>query len=208
MNSNAPLVSVVIPTYSRSDMLTRAMESVNAQTYPNIEIVVVDDNGKGTNQQLETQARVLAFETRPGVELHYVVREKNGGGSLARNTGIDASKADFVAFLDDDDEFLPRKLELQMEPMSDSNVSLTYAHCKGVQPDGTEIYYRRVCNGVPVFEQAYCGDEPMSGAQGCVTERRLLQRYACEAGLHSHVQAFDSGLPDQMRPRGALSLLR
>lgn len=157
VNSDAPLVSVVIPTYSRSDMLTRALESVNAQTYPNIEIVVVDDNGKGTNQQLETQTRVLAFETRPGVELHYVVREKNGGGSLARNTGIDASKADFVAFLDDDDEFLPRKLELQMEPMSDSNVSLTYAHCKGVQPDGTEIYYRRVCNGVPVFEQAYCG---------------------------------------------------
>ena len=104
------------------------MESVNAQTYPNIEIVVVDDNGKGTNQQLETQARVLAFETRPGVELHYVVREKNGGGSLARNTGIDASKADFVAFLDDDDEFLPRKLELQMEPMSDSNVSDAIVH--------------------------------------------------------------------------------
>ena len=147
VNSNAPLVSVVIPTYSRSDMLTRALESVNSQTYSNIEIVVVDDNGKGTNQQLETQARVLAFETRPGVELRYVVREKNGGGSLARNTGIDASKADFVAFLDDDDEFLPRKLELQMEPMSDPNVSLTYAHCKGVQSDGTEIYYRRVCNG-------------------------------------------------------------
>lgn len=82
VNSNAPLVSVVIPTYSRSDMLTRALESVNAQTYPNIEIVVVDDNGKGTNQQLETQARVLAFETRPGVELHYVVREKTEADRL------------------------------------------------------------------------------------------------------------------------------
>ena len=123
VNSNAPLVSVVIPTYSRSAMLTRALESGNSLTYSNIESVVVDVIGKGTNQQLETQARVLAFETRPGVELRYVVREKNGGGSLARNTGIDASKADFVAFLDDDDEFLPRKLELQMEPMSDPNVS-------------------------------------------------------------------------------------
>lgn len=82
VDSNAPLVSVVIPTYSRSDMLTRALESVNSQTYSNIEIVVVDDNGKGTNQQLETQARVLAFETRPGVELRYVVREKTEADRL------------------------------------------------------------------------------------------------------------------------------
>lgn len=152
-----PLVSVVIPTYSRSDMLIRALESVNAQTYPSIEIVVVDDNGVGTDQQLETQVRVLSFQTRSGVELRYIVREKNGGGSLARNTGVDEAAADFIAFLDDDDEFFPRKIELQMEAMADPNVALTYAHCKGVQPDGKEIYYRRICNGWPLFEQAYCG---------------------------------------------------
>ena len=90
VNSNAPLVSVVIPTYSRSDMLTRALESVNSQTYSNIEIVVVDDNGKGTNQQLETQARVLAFETG---------RALNCAMSFAKKTEADRLRVTLASML-------------------------------------------------------------------------------------------------------------
>ena len=152
------LVSVVVPTYSRSEMLPRALESLNRQTYSPLEIVVVDDNGAGCEQQLDTQARVEAFSPRKGITLRYVPREKNGGGAMARNTGIQVSGGEYIAFLDDDDEYLPKKIELQMGALRDSGAAFCYAHCKTVV-DGTdkEISYRRVCEGVPLFEQAYCG---------------------------------------------------
>lgn len=152
------LVSVVVPTYARSEMLLRALDSLNRQTYSPLEIIVVDDNGAGCEQQLETQARVSSFSPRAGISLKYVARAKNGGGAMARNTGIEAAVGDYIAFLDDDDEYLPSKVELQMQALRDSGAAFCYAHCKTVV-DGTgkEIYYRRACEGVPLFEQAYCG---------------------------------------------------
>lgn len=152
------LVSVVVPTYARSETLLRALDSLNRQTYSPLEIIVVDDNGAGCEQQLETQARVLSFSPREGISLKYVPRDENGGGAMARNAGIEAATGGYIAFLDDDDEYLPSKVELQMRAIRDTGAALCYAHCKTVV-DGTgkEIYYRRVCEGVPLFEQAYCG---------------------------------------------------
>ena len=63
------LVSVVVPTYARSEMLLRALDSLNRQTYSPLEIIVVDDNGAGCEQQLETQARVSSFSPRAGISL-------------------------------------------------------------------------------------------------------------------------------------------
>lgn len=152
------LVSIVVPTYARSETLLRALDSLNRQTYSPLEIVVVDDNGAGCEQQLETQARVTSFLPREGIALKYIAREENGGGAMARNTGIEAAAGDYIAFLDDDDEYLPSKVELQMRAIRDSGAAFCYAHCKAVvNGTGKEIYYRRICEGVPLFEQAYCG---------------------------------------------------
>lgn len=152
------LVSIVVPTYARSEMLFRALDSLNLQTYSPLQIVVVDDNGAGCEQQLKTKERLESFIPREGITLKYVVRELNGGGAMARNSGIEASDGAYIAFLDDDDEYLPQKIELQMESLRNSGAAFCYAHCKAVV-DGSskEIYYRRTCTGVPLFEQAYCG---------------------------------------------------
>lgn len=106
---HSALVSVVIPTYKRPDMIGRAVQSVYNQTYKNIEIIVVDDNGEGTEMQVET-AKVMAMF--PGVT--YLIHEKNKGGSAARNTGWRVAKGSYITFLDDDDELADAKIEKQV----------------------------------------------------------------------------------------------
>jgi len=152
------LVSVVVPTYSRSAMLPRALASVDKQTYPDIEIVIVDDNGKGTAQQIETQKRLEGLAFRSGISVVYVIRQANGGGAVARNSGIAAASGSYIGFLDDDDEWLPEKVAKQIAVMKDhEEVGLTYAHCKALLDDGKYVLYRRTVNGNALFEQACCG---------------------------------------------------
>src|SRR5690606_10980628 len=97
------LVSVIIPTCGRSQFLKRCVESVSSQTYDNIEIIIVDDNGKGQLQQLETATVVDSIKCR--FPLHYLVQDENRGGSAARNAGAKHAQGGFIAFLDDDDQF-------------------------------------------------------------------------------------------------------
>lgn len=107
------LVSVIIPTYSRPDNIIRAIKSVEQQTYPNIEIVVVDDNGEGSPHQKETE-KVLRSRIAEG-SIKYIPHKENKNGSAARNTGIMSSKGDYITFLDDDDEYMPTKITRQVE---------------------------------------------------------------------------------------------
>lgn len=105
-----PLVSVVIPTSRRPDMIGRAVESVCRQTYPNIEILVVDDNGRNTDAQRETERVLAPWRDR----VTYLVHEENKGGSAARNTGWRSAQGAYITFLDDDDEIAETKLEKQI----------------------------------------------------------------------------------------------
>lgn len=152
-----PLVSVVVPTYSRSELLLQALASVDEQTYKNLEIIVVDDNGRGSDQQRETEAKIESFACNSRRICRYVIREQNGGGALARNTGIRVSNGEYVAFLDDDDQWLPEKIELQVEAMADNKtVGLSYVHCREIMEDGSYVDIRRTVNGNALIEQALC----------------------------------------------------
>lgn len=107
-----PMVSVIIPTYKRSNMLPRAIESVLNQTYQNIQVVVVDDNNPDTEFRNHTASLMEQYATDSRVK--YVKHSKNMNGSVARNTGIKNSNGDVVAFLDDDDFYYPEKIEKQV----------------------------------------------------------------------------------------------
>lgn len=124
--SNHPLVSVVIPTYGRSDLLVRAIDSVLDQTYDNIEIIVVDDNNSDSEHRKHTENVVKAYMANH--ELIYIKHEKNTGGSAARNTGILVSKGEYVALLDDDDEWFSEKIEKQISYFEtlDNDVGVIY----------------------------------------------------------------------------------
>ncbi len=96
-----PLFSVVIPTYNRERYIARAIRSVLDQTCDDYEVIVVDDGSTD---------RTRRIVRRFGRQVRYI-RQPNRGPSEARNTGIRAARGRFVAFLDSDDRFLPRKLE-------------------------------------------------------------------------------------------------
>ena len=98
-----PLVSVVIPAFNGERLIGRTIESALAQTYSNVEIIVVDDGSTDATQEV-----VRRF----GDRVRYL-RQPNQGGAAARNQGISAARGDWVAFLDQDDLWLPEKLERQ-----------------------------------------------------------------------------------------------
>ncbi len=99
-----PLVSAIITTHNRKDLVVRAINSVLAQTWPAIELIVVDDGSTDGTKQL--------VQEMPG--LTYIYNEEALGGNRARNIGIKRSKGEYLAFLDDDDEWLPTKTEKQV----------------------------------------------------------------------------------------------
>ncbi|WP_246999250.1 glycosyltransferase family 2 protein [Halosolutus gelatinilyticus] len=102
-----PTVSVVIPTYNRADVLPRSIDSVYNQTLDDCEIIIVDDNSSDNTGEI--------IEQYDDSRMSYIVHEENMGGAAARNTGIEAASSEYIAFLDSDDEWLPTKLEKQLE---------------------------------------------------------------------------------------------
>lgn len=105
-------VSAVITTHNRKDFLLKAVNSVLAQTYPDIELIVVDDaSDDGTKELMQKLAE------QKGIKYIRIEKEDSKGGNHARNQGILAAKGEFVAFLDDDDEWFSDKIEKQVAVM-------------------------------------------------------------------------------------------
>ncbi|MBR2422298.1 MAG: glycosyltransferase family 2 protein [Oscillospiraceae bacterium] len=125
-----PLISVIVPTYERSTLLPRALDSIFAQTWPNIEVVVVDDNIPGSSWEAETAAVLVPYRDRPNF-VYLKTTGKTGGGA-ARNFAIRRCTGDYVAFLDDDDRFLPDKLEKQYRFIEEYDLDGCYQDVKWV----------------------------------------------------------------------------
>ncbi len=119
------LVSVIIPTYGGGEYLDRTLDSVLAQTYPCIEIIVVDDNGIETENQRKTKSVMDHYKHNSSVI--YVCHKVNRNGSTARNTGFAHSTGDYICLLDDDDEYTPEKIERQVDALEQHmEYGLTY----------------------------------------------------------------------------------
>lgn len=120
-DTDFPLVSAIITTHNRLELLKRAIQSVNNQTYPNIELIVVSDNSNdGTNEWLE----------KNNIKKILISEQNSKGGNYARNLGIKASNGFFIAFLDDDDYWMKDKIMKQVETIQKSGNG--FVHC-GIQ---------------------------------------------------------------------------
>ena len=116
-----PAVSIVIPAYNRAATIRAAIESVLRQTWTDFELIVVDDGS--TDDTLAEAAKVA------DPRLRLVESPANGGAAAARNRGLAEARADWVAFQDSDDEWLPRKLEKQMARLTAPGADFVAAYC-------------------------------------------------------------------------------
>lgn len=129
--TDAPMVSVVIATCNRAHLLRQAIESVLAQDYPNFEVIIVDDSS--TDGTPEVIAEIEAEHDR----VRSVRLPHNSGASAARNTGIRAARGPLIAFLDDDDTWLPGKLTAQVNALqAHPESALCYAKALSGSPEG------------------------------------------------------------------------
>lgn len=116
-----PLVSVVIPTCNRPQLLRRAVASVLAQTYCELECIAVDDASAG-----DTAAVLAAFDDK---RIVFLRNKQNRGAPASRNRGIAEAHGEFIALLDDDDEWLPEKIEKQVRAFHDAEELVGVVYC-------------------------------------------------------------------------------
>ena len=173
--SGPPIVSVVIPTYNRAEWLGNTLRSVLKQTFIDFELIVVDDGSTD-----DTENVVQSF---PRVQ--YVRLQENRGVSGARNTGLSRAVGRYICFLDSDDLWCERKLEVQVGWM-ESN-----ADCRVCYTD--EIWIRRGVRVNPMNKhRKYSGDIFRHCLPLCIVSPSSAM---LRASLFDEVGAFDESLP-------------
>lgn len=164
MESSHPRVSAIIPTYNYAQFVCEAVESALAQTWPNMEVIVVDDGSTD-----DTRERLQRYTGR----IKYLY-QNNRGLSAARNTGIREASGEYVAFLDSDDIWLPDKIEAQMQlvltngfeavvchPRLPTGRALTFDECFTVSPGfGSTALVRKT-----LFEEVGGFDESLRSVE-------------------------------------------
>ncbi len=127
-----PTVSVIIPTYNRAHVLGRSIQSVLNQTFQDFELIIVDD---GSTDDTEKIVKNLSNE-----KVKYTKLQKNQGAGVARNIGIRLAKGDYIAILDDDDEWMPERLEKQMKVFSTAPMEVGVVYTRYIKYDSLGDY--------------------------------------------------------------------
>ena len=128
------LVSVIIPAYNIEKYISRCLDSIIAQTYNNLEIIVVDDGSKDQTAEIlddyqKRDSRII------------VIHKENGGVSSARNQGLDIAKGDYIGFVDGDDLIKPNMYEVLVKLLEEENADIAHCGYQMVFPDRVDYYY-------------------------------------------------------------------
>jgi glycosyltransferase involved in cell wall biosynthesis len=175
MNTSTPLVSAVIPTCNRAALIGRTIDSVLAQTYPAIELIVIDD-GSTDN----TDAVIAAFDNP---RIRYF-RFENRGACTARNSGIEKARGDYIAFIDSDDCWHPKKIAAQVAcfQAGAETVGLVYSDTLYIHRSGS--VEKRACHRGKIAGQLLVSNVIGSASTG-MAPRGVLER----------IGGFDQSLP-------------
>ena len=171
---HSPRVSIIIPTYNRSKLLRVALKSALAQTYPNIEIIVVDDGSTD-----DTAAVVAQYAGR----VTYL-KQANQDVAAARNTGIRAASGEYLTFLDDDDLIMPTKIARQVQVLA-SRPAVGLVHCRFyyADEDGNYLYKAELLPEGEVLQKLVCSNFVWVGAP-------LIRRHCFD-----QIGLFDEEIP-------------
>lgn len=145
MSADKPLVSIVVPTYKRADRIRVALDSIAAQDYgaENIELIVVSDNRPEWPESAETDAAVAPYAASlPHFRLLHTAGQTGGGA--ARNYACRQAAGEYLAFLDDDDEFLPDKVSTQVAFMQENSLDMSWQDVSWYDERGRLVEHRRL----------------------------------------------------------------
>lgn len=121
MTGNLPLVSIVMATYNRAGTIERAVNSVLSQTYPNVELIIVDDGSK------DNTLDILGQYTSPSVRIFKL--ETNKGVTAAKNTGLNQIRGEWFTILDSDDEMVPEAISTMIRIPLELDPAVTAVTC-------------------------------------------------------------------------------
>jgi glycosyltransferase involved in cell wall biosynthesis len=161
------VVSVIIPTYNRSGHIQHAIQSVLEQTYSDLEVVVVDD---GSN---DSTVQTVEEYTQKEPRVRLVVHSERKGAQAARNTGIQAARGEWIAFLDSDDKWLPDSLESRLS-IAKKGLEIVHSECYVLKPeDGNlrqlgvpavhgQVYKKLLQRAGPMFQALLVSKESLA----------------------------------------------
>lgn len=129
------LVSIIIPTYGRAELLPRALSSIRDQSHKEIEVIIVDDN---VDDVCSSNTKLLLNDYND-LKISYIKNKKNLGGGLSRNVGIEHSSGEYISFLDDDDYLLPSKIKEQLDFIKKNNNDVVLCHMAIENENGVRI---------------------------------------------------------------------
>lgn len=167
------LVSVVMPTYKRSEKLIRAIDSVLNQSYQNLELLLVNDNEPNDEYTVLLKSRVVKYQNDP--RFHLILQEKHINGAVARNVGINAAKGEYIAFLDDDDWWEADKLRIQIEELQNLSPEWGGISCRIKRYNNDKLIMSQ-----PMYKEGYVYKEVLMLTADYETGTLLLRHTALD----------------------------
>jgi glycosyltransferase involved in cell wall biosynthesis len=188
MITNHTSVSIIVPVYGTEDYLPACIESLQKQTYPHIEIILVDDQSPDT-----CPAICDAYAQKD--ERIRVIHQRNTGVSGARNAGLDAATGDFIAFVDSDDELYPNAVEALIRDVSDYGADVVSALKHAVDKDGNahcshEDGEITVYRGEEPLLLSLAGDRNTNSACAKLFKADFIREIRFEVGKNIHEDGF------------------
>ena len=170
------LVSIIIPTYNRADLIERSVKSVLNQTYDRIELIVVDDGS--TDNTVEVLQDYIQSE-----KIRYVKKE-NGGCASARNRGISEATGTYLAFLDSDDTYRPDAIKNLADALSNSDADFVFSPVIEIYPDQREVKNYPVAKDHPENFAAEHLVNTNVYIHACLFNRDILNREQMDESMH------------------------
>ncbi|TDN82184.1 glycosyltransferase involved in cell wall biosynthesis [Salegentibacter sp. 24] len=170
------LISIIIPTYNRANLLLSTLESVLNQTYEHVEIIIVDDGSTDDTAEIIKpflKNKCIVYTTRP--------KEKRGGGNAARNYGYEISRGKYIKWLDSDDVLLPDCLEKQLYIIEQDETDVVFGRSRWFKNDPItgeilqgKLWHDGIANGSTLLEDFVMGKSRFSNNDG-LWRKSILQ---------------------------------
>ncbi len=164
------MVSIIVPVYNASAYIEKTIATVKAQTYGDWELLLVDDCSKDDSRQ-----KIRALMEDGSDRIRLIEKERNEGAAKARNTGIDAAKGRYIAFLDADDLWLPDKLEREMAFLKEKQAAFVFSAYEFGNQEGTgtgkvvhvpgELTYFKALSRTVIFTSTVLLDTARTGRE-------------------------------------------